>query len=181
MTTYSIRALTGTDRAWVRRFVVEQWGAPVVVGHGQVYEPDTLPGFAAFDGDDAIGLLTCQIVAGACEVVTIDSLRSGAGVGSALIDAVADAARRAGCARLWLITTNDNLHALRFYQKRGFRIVAVHSGAVDRARQLKPEIPLLGNDGIPLRDEIELEMRLGGRTRSGGSAEAAEAQVEDGE
>jgi hypothetical protein len=65
-----------------------------------------------------------------------------------------------GCTRLWLITTNDNLHALRFYQKRGFMLVAVHRNAVEQSRKLKPEIPLYGKDGIPIRDEIELEMLL---------------------
>ena len=74
--------------------------------------------------------------------------------------AVTQVAREAGCKRLWLITTNDNLHALRFYQKRGFRLVAVHRSAVDAARQLKPRISLIGNDQIPLPDEIELEMLL---------------------
>jgi hypothetical protein len=67
-------------------------------------------------------------------------------------------ARRQGCARLWVITTNDNVDALRFYQRRGFCLVEVHRGAVDRSRvTLKPEIPAAGACGIPLRDEIELE------------------------
>jgi ribosomal protein S18 acetylase RimI-like enzyme len=81
-------------------------------------------------------------------------------VGSALIEAATQAARRVGCRRLWLITTNDNTHALRFYQKRGFVIAAIHVNALEKARRLKPEIPLIGEDGIPLRDEIELEMIL---------------------
>jgi ribosomal protein S18 acetylase RimI-like enzyme len=160
MTTFSIRPLAADDAAWVRQFTVERWGVPVVVAHGQVYEPERLPGFAAFDGGEVIGLLTYQVAGDACEVVTLDSLREGVGVGSALIAAAADVARRAGCARLWLITTNDNLNALGFYQKRGFRLVAVHRGAVDRARAIKPAIPLIGEGGIPLHDEIELEMRL---------------------
>ncbi len=57
-------------------------------------------------------------------------------------------------------TTNDNLCALHFYQKRGFRLVTVHRNALDAARQLKPRIPLIGNDQFPLHDEIELEMML---------------------
>ncbi len=77
-----------------------------------------------------------------------------------LIEAVKQAAVSAGCRRLWLITTNDNLHALRFYQKRGFRLVAVYPNALEESRRLKPEIPLVGLDGIPLRDELELELAL---------------------
>jgi GNAT superfamily N-acetyltransferase len=77
-----------------------------------------------------------------------------------LIDAVRQEAQRAGCKRLWLITTNDNLTALRFYQRRGFVLVAVHRNAVELSRKLKPQIPLIGEHGIPIRDEIELEMPL---------------------
>jgi ribosomal protein S18 acetylase RimI-like enzyme len=84
----------------------------------------------------------------------------GTGVGTALLDAVKNAAGWAGCKRLWLVTTNDNTHALRFYQKRGFHIAAVHRNALLRSRELKPEIPLAGMDGIPIRDEIELEIVL---------------------
>jgi ribosomal protein S18 acetylase RimI-like enzyme len=92
--------------------------------------------------------------------VTIDSDKPSIGVGTVLIDAVKEIARQAGCSRLWLITTNDNMNALRFYQKRGFVLVAVHRNALERSRKLKPEIPLIGDDEIPLRDEIELEMML---------------------
>ena len=94
------------------------------------------------------------------EIVSIDSTHPGRGVGTALIEAVKKEARRQGCRRLWLITTNDNLNALRFYQKRGFALVAVHRNAIEISRRLKPEIPLTGHDGIPLRDEIELETLL---------------------
>jgi hypothetical protein len=89
-----------------------------------------------------------------------NSLVERRGIGAALIEAVKGAAVGAGCERLWLITTNDNTHALRFYQKRGFALVALRANAVAASRQLKPEIPHLGNDGIPIRDEIELEVAL---------------------
>jgi RimJ/RimL family protein N-acetyltransferase len=105
-------------------------------------------------------VLTYHIDGDACEIVTIDSLVPNAGIGTALIEAVRRAAQRAGCRRLWLITTNDNTVALRFYQKRGFVLAALYPNAVARSRQVKPEIPLTGNDGIPIRDEIELEMTL---------------------
>jgi hypothetical protein len=81
-------------------------------------------------------------------------------MGTALIEAVRLLARRRRCARLWVITTNDNVDALRFYQRRGFRLLTVHHGAVDRSRaSLKPEIPQVGAYGIAKRDEIELEQQ----------------------
>ena len=95
-----------------------------------------------------------------CEVLTLHASQRWHGAGTALIEAVEQLAARRGCARLWVITTNDNIDALRFYQRRGFQLAAVHRGAVDDSRRLKPEIPVTGAYGIPLRDEIELEKRL---------------------
>jgi N-acetylglutamate synthase-like GNAT family acetyltransferase len=92
-----------------------------------------------------------------CELVTINSQQPGAGIGSSLLQAVKERAEGAGCRRLWLITTNDNLEALKFYQQKGFELVAVHRNALEVSRQLKPQIPETGRHGIPLRDEVELE------------------------
>lgn len=147
-------------RPWVAQTTAEQWGAEIVVAHGVVYRPHELPGFVAMRDHERVGLLTYHIEGDACEIVTLDSFREGHGVGTVLIEAAKQAAEGAGCRRLWLITTNDNLHALRFYQKRGFMLVAMHRNAVDEARKIKRSIPLVGNDGIPIRDEIELEVIL---------------------
>lgn len=155
-----MRSLRPADGPRVARWMAEHWGSEIAVAHGAVYRPAELPGFAAVAGDEWLGLLTYHVDGDACEIVTIDSLLPNAGIGAALIDAVRQAAQQAGCRRLWLITTNDNTAALRFYQKRGFTLAALYPNAVARSRQIKPEIPLIGNDGIPIRDEIELEMTL---------------------
>jgi GNAT superfamily N-acetyltransferase len=158
---YAIRPLNSDDSDWIARFMVEHWGSETVIAHDTTYHPADLPGFAAIQKNEVVGLVTYHIEGKQCEIVTIDSLKSNRGIGTALIEAVKDVAlAAAGCNRLWLITTNDNLHALRFYQKRGFALVAVHRNAVAESRKLKPEIPLTGNEGIPLRDELELEMML---------------------
>ncbi len=157
---YIIRPLAPADCEWMGRRIAESWGAESVIAHGQLFRPAKLPGFAAEAEGEIIGLLTYHIEGQACEIVTLDSWREGLGVGSALIKAMTQAAHQAGCRRLWLITTNDNTPALRFYQKRGFVIAAVQINAIERSRTLKPEIPLTGMDGIPIRDEIELEMML---------------------
>jgi N-acetylglutamate synthase-like GNAT family acetyltransferase len=155
-----IRPLGTGDSRWVAEFVTDRWGAPTVVSRGRVRRPSELPGFVALESAEPIGLATYAIDGEACELVTIDSLTEGVGVGSALVETVKDAAAAAGCRRLWLITTNDNLRMLRFAQKRGFSLVAVRPNALEESRRLKPEIGLVGNEGIPLRDELELELRL---------------------
>jgi DNA-3-methyladenine glycosylase I len=156
---FRIRAVDSGDRDWIAGFITERWGAEFVAAHREVYYCKNLPGFIAFQGKERIGLVTYTIVDADCEIVSLDSLRPCIGVGTALMDAVRAAALEVKCKRLWLVTTNDNMNALRFYQKRGFALVKIHRGAVDFARRLKP-IPLIGADGIPLRDEIELEMIL---------------------
>ena len=155
-----MRPLTPQDSEWVRQDIVQYWGDSIVVAHGKVYQPQTLPGFVAILKGDRVGLLTYSLEDENCEIVTITSTKPGIGIGTLLLKAVTQAAQEAGCKRLWLITTNDNLDALSFFQKRGFRLVAIHRGALDAARQLKPLIPLIGNDQIPLHDEFELEMML---------------------
>ena len=106
------------------------------------------------------GIVICQVSDDDCEVVTLNSVEPGIGIGTALIEAVRKKAKQQGCSRLWLVTTNDNFEALGFYQKRGFVLVKIHRNAVARSRKLKPSIPLYGIESIPIRDEIELEMLL---------------------
>ncbi len=155
-----IRAVEDADRERVRVLVVEHWGGPTVVSRERVHTPDALPGLIAEADGSIAGLATFRIDGPECELVTLNAFAAGEGCGTLLVEGVADAARRAGCQRLWLITTNDNTGALRFYQKRGFRLVAVHRDAIAGSRMLKPQIPLMGLDGIPIRDEIELELML---------------------
>lgn len=163
MPDFSIQPLTARDRDWLTQFIADRWDSSMIVSRGTIYSAETLPGFVAVQQDERIGLVTYHLHGDACEVVSLDSMREGIGVGTALIEAVRDAASQAGCSRLWLITSNDNLHALGFYQKRGFHLVAVHCNAIEQSRKLKPQIPLIGEHGIPIRDEIELELSLNDR------------------
>ncbi len=132
----------------------------MVVGRGKVWTPAELPGFAVFEDDACVGLVTYEIDGEACEIVTIDALREGEGIGTVLLEAVSDAAREAGCDRIRLLTTNNNLRALAFYQKRGFRLVALRPGAIDEQRKLKLVIPEVDSAGLPIRDELHLELPL---------------------
>lgn len=165
MSDMSVRAIDFNEKEWVARLITERWGAEFIAAHHEVYDCKNLPGFVAVQAEEKIGLVTYTISGTDCEIVSLDSLRPGMGIGTALVDAVRAAAVEAGCKRLWLVTTNDNMNALRFYQKRGFVLVEIHRGAVDFARRLKP-IPLIGANSIPLHDEIELEMILGTDTEA---------------
>ena len=154
------RRLTQEDLPHLRQFWIEHWGAEEMVSRGRVYHPDQLDGFVVEEEKEWVGLVTCFIEADECEVTSLDSLRESHGIGTILMEKAVEQARLSQCRRIFLITTNDNLRALGFYQKRGFEIVTIYRGAVNESRKRKPGIPVIGMHGIPLRDEIELEMQL---------------------
>lgn len=137
-----------------------EWAGEVIVSRGVAHALSQLSLLVALDGDSIVGVATYLVGGGACELVTLNAFEPSRGVGSALLQAVAREARDAGCRRLWLTTTNDNLTAQRFYERRGLRRAAVHRGAVDQARRLKPSIPLVGEHGIEIHDELEYELRF---------------------
>ena len=156
-----VRPIGAADRSLVEGLLIDRWGSTRMISRGRMHDAAALDAFLALRGDEPLGLATYALERGECELVSLDSLDEGSGVGSALLDAVAERAREEGARRLWLVTTNDNLSGLGFYQRRGLRIVAVHRDAVADARALKPQIPMVGQGGIPLHDELELELQLG--------------------
>lgn len=156
-----IRPLTAEDLPRLREYWKKHWGDEFVVAHGVVYRPEALDGgFIALDHGEWVGEITYAVLGTECEIVSLDSILEGQGIGTKLMDAVVEEARKRNRTRLFLITTNDNLRALGFYQRRGFELVKIHRHALDETCRLKPSIPLIGMDHIPLRDEIELEKVL---------------------
>lgn len=155
-----VRALRADERGWLAEHLQLAWGSTTIVGRGLARDASQLPAIVCTSGEQLLGLATFEIADGVCELVTIEAFRRREGIGTALLDAVIERARERGASRLLVITTNDNLAAQRFYERRGLSLVAVHAGAVDEARKLKPEIPLHAEDGTPIRDEVEMGLRL---------------------
>ena len=136
-----------------------EWGGSLQARRGELLDVLALPGVVAEADGRPVGIATYRLEDYECELAFMAAFERGRGIGTALLDGVRDAA--AGCRRIWLVTTNDNLDALRFYQRRGFLLVALRPGAVDAARSaLKPLIGRIGDFGIPIRDELELELEL---------------------
>lgn len=147
--------------SWAEAFVRDTWGSLRQVSRGKLYQVLDYPGFVAMVDKEPQGILTYRFENHECEVLLLQSAVDSIGIGSTLIAQVESEARSNNCKRLWLITTNDNIRAIRWYQRRGFTIAAVHVNALEESRRLKPEIPMIGNDNIPLRDEIEFEKCFG--------------------
>ncbi|HMG27511.1 MAG TPA: GNAT family N-acetyltransferase [Acidimicrobiia bacterium] len=154
----AIRELAPADEATVERLLDSELGGRVQARLGEIHDVLALPGLCAWLGDRILGVATYAPNGDRAELAAMAVSRDQrfAGIGSALIEAVASTVAAAGGRELWLVTTNDNVDALRLYQRRGFHITRVDSGAIDRARELKPTIPLLGRHGIPMRDELIL-------------------------
>ncbi|GLX69345.1 GNAT family N-acetyltransferase [Paenibacillus glycanilyticus] len=156
-----LASTTNEDKEWLRQLWIKEMGDDYVVSKGQQHRVQHAEGVIAWLDGHRAGAATYRISGQECELTSLHATMRGAGIGSKLIEAVEQIVSQLGVQRLWLITTNDNMNAMRFYQKQGYRLKAVYPGAVDEARQqLKPSIPLIGNDNIPIRDEIEVEKFL---------------------
>lgn len=155
-----VRPKHAGDAAWIGEVLRRFWAGPLVVaGAGLVIDASRLPALIAGDRE---GLASYAIAVDGrtAELVTLNALAPRRGVGTALVEALAARLGRAGVGELWVSMTNDNLDALRFYQRRGFRLIAVHPGAIDLARLAKPAIPAVGAYGIPVRDRLDLVRAL---------------------
>ena len=152
------------DRRWAEGLLEENMGGSRVARLGELIDPVGLPGLVAERDGERLGLLTYIVHGDQFEVPSPHCRVWNVGAGGALLEGAAELAAGRGCRRLWLVTTNDNLHALGFYQRRGLRLGALHAGAVDRDRALKPELPEVNPDNrIPIRDLLELELDLPGQ------------------
>ncbi len=157
---FIIKKVTEKDKDWVLE-IVKGWGADFIVSRGRKIYPTEIDAFYAEDDKGKrVGLVTYEIIGDQCEVVTLDAFDKFSGIGTALLEKVREDVKKRGCKRLWLITLNDNLDAIRFYQRRGMTIAAIHLNALELSRKIKPSIPIVGMHGIPIRDEIEFEIML---------------------
>jgi len=155
-----VREAGPADQAAIEAFL-EAHDTTLVARLGELVDARLPPALVAVEGERLVGVLAWIAHADSVEVLTLHVTEPWHGTGTALLDGARRLAASLECRRLWLITTNDNTDALRFYQGRGFSIARLHRGAVDRSRrELKPTIPRIGDHGIPLRDELELELDL---------------------
>ena len=158
---YEIVALEEKDRADVNKILINEWEATDIIIRGEVIDGTKLDGFIALKDDEIIGLITYMIESNECEICSLNSFIENKGVGTALINKVKEYAKKNKCTRIKLITTNDNIRGLEFYQRRGFVFSNLFKNSIEEySRKLKPQIPLYTDKGLPIRDEIELETKI---------------------
>ena len=154
------QAVQQETRPLVNAFIAARWLSTNMIVRGEVVDLTAVDGFLVMQDGAIVGLITYLVRDGLCEITSLDSLLEGRGIGTALVARVIEEARASQSSKIIVMTTNDNIGAIRFYQKRGFDMARLYRNALDQSRELKPEIPLIGQDGIPLRHEIEFEMQL---------------------
>jgi GNAT superfamily N-acetyltransferase len=139
-----VRIAKGADRAAALRRLALSWGDPILV-RGETHALADCEIFVAGDMEGLAAISTRD--APIAELVAINAFEPGQGIGAALLGAI--------------IRRLAGFTALRFYQRHGFRLAEIRFGVVDAARRLEPSIPLLGDHGVPIHDEIELVLDLG--------------------
>ena len=154
---FNIVPISEAHRKVVNDYIAENWAGPYIVTRGKLIDTRTNSGFVAVDDKGILGYALYNIANGECEITVLESLSENQGIGNALVETIIQKALHEGCTRIWLITTNDNIRAIRFYQRIGFKLCAVHINALEESRKLKPQIPLTGYDEIPIAHEFEFE------------------------
>lgn len=152
--------ISNTNRQQVNDFIISHWFSTDMAVRGELVDMTRLDGFVVYDINEIIGLVTYRIDGSECEIMSLDSLVPNEGIGTTLTNKVIEAAKKRNCSKVKLITTNDNINAISFYQKRGFDMVCIYRNSLETARKLKPSIPMYGDYNIPLKHEIEFEMNL---------------------
>ena len=131
----------------------------MLVSRGKTYRAEDLDGILVYEEKKIIGLGLYYIKNNECEIVYMETFLQNKGIGTKIIERIKEIAKKNNCERIWLITTNENINALRFYQKRGFYFSNLYKNALEESRRIIPEIPKM-EDGIEIRDEIEFEMLI---------------------
>jgi len=138
--------------------IINVWGSDILVTRGNIYKASDLDGVLVYENGKIIGLGLYKIK-NDCEIVLLETFTQNKGIGSKIIEKIKEIAKAKNCKRVWLITSNENINAIKFYQKRGFHISNIYLNAMEEARKIKPEIPKIAN-GIEIRDEIEFEISI---------------------
>jgi len=158
---YAINTASKTDFEWIKELYTRTWSGDICVSRGKVQKVDDFTGgFVAETGGQNTGFITYTVTGPEVEITGMVSLKENSGIGSALVKAVIEMAKKQKLKKVCLVTTNDNLNGIGFWQKRGFKLVKVYPGSMEFVRKIKPAVPLIGENGKPLRDELELEMIL---------------------
>ncbi len=155
-----IKKIKDKDKNQIVDIITKEWGSIFVISKGVKYNVSNLPGYLALLDNKIVGIITFFITKNNYEIITLNSFKKNKGIGTILIDKIKKNAKKNNINKINLITTNDNINAITFYQKQGFDIKSINLNSIIESRKLKPEIPETGNFGIPIKHEIVFELDI---------------------
>jgi len=153
-----VREANDADRRAARELFQRDFGRTRIIAFGEVMDIDQMPALVALMHREPSGALAYRLLGDALHIVALatDPMWQRSGVGSHLVAEAELLARRLALSRLLVATTNDNLPALYFYQRRGFRLIGA---AVESVIAQTQEVHA-GFGGIHVRDELHLAKQL---------------------
>src|SRR5215831_7846323 len=153
-----VREATDEDRTVVRDLFSRDFGRTRIVAFGELMDLDQMPALVAVMHAEPAGALAYRLLGDALHIVALatDPMWQRSGVGGHLIAEAELLARRLQLKRLVVATTNDNLPALYFYQRRGYVLIHLEPNSIIHHTQQQ----VSGFAGIPVRDEVRLEKKL---------------------
>ncbi len=160
MSELHIRSTRPEDSGLILELMNKYWGGEPLIVRAKAYYPSHLDGLLALQNGEIVGFLIYDMQGADCEIVVFEVLDKWNGIGTQMLGRLKQMMQSMDCRRIHLMTTNDNVDALRFYQRRGFHICGIHLDSMKASRAMKPGIPMSGEHDIPLRDEIDLECCL---------------------
>lgn len=155
-----IQPITKKNREIVNEILLKEWNSLFMIVRGKKISLNEIDGIIAYDGENIIGIITYLLYDDTLEIISLNSLYEGKGIGTLLIEEVKKKTREEGKSNIKVITTNDNINAIKFYQRRSFIISNVYINSIEKYRKIKPNIPQKGIFDIPIRDEIEFVFRI---------------------
>ena len=149
------------DKAELCRIMLANWGSQSMMIDLHVYDVAEIDALGLYEPDGRTAALASWTVRGEnAYLCALLSLRPGEGVAIRMLNAVVAAARAAGARKLKAMLTNDNMPGLTLYQRQGFRLSGLYLEAIDAYRSVVPGVVKTGYRDIPVRDAIELEIKL---------------------
>jgi ribosomal protein S18 acetylase RimI-like enzyme len=149
------------DKSAFLALMMRHWGSHSMMIGIRVYDCAELPLLGLFSpSGETLAVASWAPEGDVAVLCALHALSPGQGAAIQLLDAVKAAAKASGATRLRAMLTNDNLPAMGFYQKQGFRFSGLYVEAIDHYRSVIPTIIRTGHQDIPVRDALELEIGL---------------------
>jgi len=150
-----VREASASDRVKALELFRHVFRPAQLVSYGEAISLDEAAAFVAETDEGIAGALAWRPFDGALHILALatDPMHQRAGVGGHLVAEAELLARRQNWPRVIVTITNDNLPALYFYQRRGYRVSAILRDSI--AAQTRDQKPM-GFAGIPILDEMQL-------------------------